>query len=62
MIWEERARSERQRAQRRCEAWPERKDSASGGEVELAVEETVREEIVLSMLDWRRRKGLEGTR
>ncbi|KAI7288243.1 hypothetical protein KC345_g130 [Hortaea werneckii] len=59
MIWEERARSAAQRAQRRWEAWPVRKASVVGGEEEELLEAEV---ALLSVLDWRRRKGREGTR
>lgn len=64
MIWELRARSEAQRAQRRWEAWPFRKESVSGGlvPVELSSMEFVRaEEALLSVLDFRR-NGSDGTR
>lgn len=62
MIWEERARSERQRAQRRWEVAPVRKEGSSG---EPLLDERELERAVLvvdEVLDWRRRKGREGTR
>jgi hypothetical protein len=62
MICEERARSERQRAQRRWEVAPVRKDGSSG---EPLLDERELERAVLvvdEVLDWRRRKGMEGTR
>lgn len=66
MIWEERARSERQRAQRRWEVAPVRKDgsSDSGGELPPLEDEREFERAVLvvEVLDWRLRKGREGTR
>ena len=66
MIWEERARSERQRAQRRWEVAPVRKDgsSVSGGELPPLEDEREFERAVLvvEVLDWRLRKGREGTR
>ena len=64
MIWEERARSEAQRAQRRWEAWPVRKESASGGLVlvVLSIEREREEDALLSVLECRLRKGREGTR
>lgn len=63
MIWLDKARSDRQRAQRRCEAWPVRNDSSIGELLAVLDTDDVREDLVLSMLDCRRRrKGLEGTR
>ena len=66
MICEERARSERQRAQRRWEVAPVRKDgvSLSGGELPPLDDEREFERAVLvvEVLDWRLRKGREGTR
>lgn len=66
MICEERARSERQRAQRRWEVAPVRKDGDedSGGELSLLDDERELERAVLAVevLDWRLRKGREGTR
>jgi hypothetical protein len=65
MICEERARSERQRAQRRWEVAPVRKEGSSEGEPLLLEEERELERAVLvvdEVLDWRRRKGREGTR
>lgn len=65
MICEESARSERQRAQRRWEVAPVRKESSfcSGDEplmLEIELERAVL--VVDEVLDWRRRKGREGTR
>ena len=64
MICEERARSERQRAQRRCEVAPVRKEGSSGGELVLEERELERAVLLVDeeVLDWRRRKGREGTR
>ena len=57
MIWLLSARSDRQRAHRRCEAWPVRYESAAGGLLGGLVAE-----ILLSVLDSRLRNGSEGTR
>lgn len=66
MIWDERARSERQRAQRRWEVAPVRKDGSEGSGGELLPLEDEREferaVLVVEVLDWRLRKGREGTR
>ena len=61
MICEESARSDRQRAQRRWEVAPVRKDesSVSGGEPLLEEREFER---AVEVLDWRLRNGSEGTR
>lgn len=61
MICEESARSDRQRAQRRCEAAPVRNDSrlAGGDEVETELERAL---SIVDVLDWRLRKGRAGTR
>jgi hypothetical protein len=61
MICEERARSERQRAQRRWEVAPVRKEGFSSGEPLLEARERA-VLVVEEVLDWRRRKGREGTR
>lgn len=64
MICEERARSERQRAQRRWEVAPVRKDGdeGSGGEPLPEERELERAVLVDEVLDWRLRNGREGTR
>lgn len=63
MIWLERARSERQLAQRRWAAWPDKYDSALGGLLPgLLLLPSLDVVAVLSVLDCRRRKGREGTR
>jgi hypothetical protein len=76
MICEVRARSVEQRAQRRCDLWPWRYWAASPSEDgEPAPRMELREEgpggeldgeeedvVMLELLDWRRRKGMEGRR
>jgi hypothetical protein len=65
MICEESARSERQRAQRRWEVAPVRKDGSSGGELLFEEEREFERAVLLvveEVLEWRRRKGREGTR
>ena len=64
MICEERARSERQRAQRRWEVAPVRKEGSSEGELLLEEERELERAVLVvdEVLDWRRRKGREGTR
>lgn len=60
MIWVLSARSERQRAQRRCEAWPER--YGWSGEEAVSIDASLLVDVVLSVLLLRWRKGREGTR
>lgn len=61
MIWEDKARSDRQRAQRRWDVAPVRKASGSEGgeEVETELERPL---LAVEVLLWRLRKGREGTR
>jgi cyanophycinase-like exopeptidase len=59
MICDESARSERQRAQRRWEVAPVRKSEGSVSGDEALEMELVRN---VEVLDWRLRKGREGTR
>ena len=61
-----RARSEAQRAQRRCEVWPVRYESGEGGLLEVEDAELVVLAVLpvlaaLAVLE-RRRKGREGMR
>jgi hypothetical protein len=63
MIWVLRARSEAQRAQRRCEVWPVRKESGSLLMLELElVEDAALVSLALLTVLERRRKGKDGTR
>lgn len=62
MIWDESAKSERQRAQRRWDVAPVRYESGDVGGEEVDEMEFERALSTVEVLDWRLRKGREGIR